>query len=81
MTFEEELERTLAFVRELGKGRRLPLRRGGTLCMGEDMSIGFLIHDTRGNEVIGGLSTLDLRALNRLLNEEGITAFVPLPIR
>jgi hypothetical protein len=56
----------------MAQGKTLTLPNGGELGMGEDMSIGFLLHHRDGSVTIGGLSTMDLALLDQLLTEQGI---------
>lgn len=69
--------RTLSVVKELARGRQLILPDGRVVAMGEDMSIGFVITDSNGEDCIGSLSTMDLRRLNRLLDENDIGKVIP----
>lgn len=62
--------RTLSIVRELAQGKTIVLD-GYTFAMGEDMTIGVVMTGSDGSH-IGGLSTVDLAQLNRLLNKNGI---------
>jgi hypothetical protein len=69
--------RTLSIVQQLAQGKVLTLPNGWEVAMGEDMSIGFPWKDAEGRVYIGGLSTMDLAELNRLLNEYGIGMAIP----
>ena len=72
-----DLSRTLSIVKEFAKGKRLTLPIG-TLAMGEDLSIGFLMTNLNtGEERVGGLQDLTLKELNGLLNKYEIG--FPLP--
>lgn len=64
----DEIYRTLSVLKQMADGRilRLPI---GMIGMGEDMTIGFILTHEDGTQTIGGLSTLDLKQLNQLLNK------------
>lgn len=69
---DHEIARTLSIVQQMAQGKRLHLPNGQKIGMGEDMSIGFVITKANGVAHIGGLSTMDICQLNRLLNEHNI---------
>jgi hypothetical protein len=66
----------MAIVKEMLKGKHVktPI---GEIGMGEDMSIGFVMYHESGAITIGGLSTMDLAQLNRLLNDYNIGLVIP----
>jgi hypothetical protein len=72
-----DMRRTLNIVKELALGKILKLPNGWEIAMGEDMSIGCVIYDAEGNATIGGLSTMDLKGLNRILTEHDIGMVIP----
>ena len=69
---QQAIARTLSIVGELASGKRLVLPDSRVIAMREDMTIGFILFHSDGNETIGGWTTLDLRQLNDLLEECGI---------
>lgn len=71
-----DIPRTLAIIGELARGKRLILPIG-SIGMGADMSIGFLLSDGRGHDTVGGLSTMDLKQLDELLTQHNIGFPVP----
>jgi hypothetical protein len=73
---DESRARTLAIVNELAQGKQLFLPVG-TLAMGADMSIGFVLEGSDGVEYVLGLSTMDLRELNMLLDEYNVGMVIP----
>ena len=71
--FDYQFTRTMSIVKELHLGKKLKLSDGYTIAMGEDMSIGYVFTDQAdGKETIGGMSSMDLRQLNELLEKYGI---------
>ena len=56
-----DIQRTLAIVQQLAKGMWLTIPDVGTIGMGEDMSIGFML-EIDGEAHVAGLSTMDLKA-------------------
>ena len=77
---EWQLRRTLAIIRQMADGMHLTLPNGQRIGMGEDLSIGFMF-EMNGEWRVGGLSTLDLKGLNEVLNENGIHFPVPTDAR
>jgi hypothetical protein len=75
-----EMARTLSIVRMLAQGERLKLPIG-TVAMGDDMSIGFVLTKSDGAEILGGMSTMDLKQLNGLLNKYGANMVIPITKR
>jgi hypothetical protein len=67
--FEIQFNRTLAAVRRLSEGEQIKLPTGHTIMMGEDMTIGYALEYPDGSFRISGMSTIDLKELNALLNE------------
>lgn len=67
--FKRQLNRTLAAVRRLSEGEQIKLPTGHTIMMGEDMTIGYAIEYPDGSFRISGMSTIDLKELNVLLNK------------
>lgn len=74
---EQERVRTLSIVQQLAQGKWLHLPNGQKIGMGQDMSVGFVFTMSDGAEHIGGLSTMDLCQLNKLLNEHNIGMAIP----
>ena len=70
--FNYELIRTIGVVNQLSVGKQLALKDGHVLAMGEDLTIGFVLTQPDGSEMVSQLSELTLRQLNELLNEEGV---------
>ena len=75
--------RTMAVVKDLFNGKRLTLSDGKVVAMGDDLRIGFVMFSfnpeigkwtERG---IGGLTTMDLKEFNDLLNDYDIDMPVP----
>ena len=69
--------RTLSIVRQLAQGRILTLPTGGTIGMGKDMGIGFIMTESDGEERISSWPTMDLRQLNQLLEQHKIGMVIP----
>lgn len=68
LNFEQQLRRTLAVLHRLAEGEYVQLPDGSRIMMGEDMSIGFAVEHRDGWR-ISELATLDIRALNSILND------------
>lgn len=78
MVDENQIIRTLSIVRQLSEGKILKTSHG-VIAMGEDMSIGFAYETGKLQEyAISGLATMDLKTLNRILEEESIGITLPL---
>jgi hypothetical protein len=77
MISDYDICRTLSIVRELSLGKTLTLPSGHTIGMGDDLSIGYIMTDHKGGQFIGGLATMDLKALNRILTENDIGMVIP----
>ena len=71
-----QLTRTLSIVRELAKGRTLRLS-DYEIGMAEDLTIGIVMRNSKGEKSIGGLSSMDLKCLNNLLEENDIRFVIP----
>jgi hypothetical protein len=65
----DEVLRTMSIVNQLAKGKILTLKEGYIIGMAEDMTIGFIITNSNGEEGISLFSELTLRELNKLLNK------------
>lgn len=65
----DEVLRTMSIVNQLAKGKTLTLEEGYVIGMAEDMTIGFVITNSNGDEDISSISELTLRELNNLLNK------------
>jgi len=68
----DDVNRTLSIVRRLAEGKVLNLPNGSRIGMTEDMSIGFIMENSEGAYMVAGLSTIDLKQLNALLNKHNI---------
>ena len=69
--FEGQFNRTIVVVEYLAGGKTLKVGEY-KIGMGSDMSIGFM-HTRDGIDYVDGLSTMDLRQLNEVLNDCSIT--------
>ena len=74
---EHDFARTMSIVRELYKGKTLKLKDGMELAMTDDLKIGFTMKDSKGELVIGNLSTIDLCTLNKILDRNEIGIVIP----
>jgi len=77
---DDQAIRTFSILKELRAGKTLKLSIG-EIAMGEDLSIGFIVINSKGEKSIGGLSTMDLKELNILLEREGIGLAIPQQLR
>ena len=71
------IKRTLHIVCQLAEGKflRLPDEKRA-IAMGDDMSIGYIFTRTNGDQVIPELSTIDLKQLNKILNDNNISYII-----
>ena len=69
---EEDINRTFSILREFREGKQLLLPNGQRIGMGIDLSIGFIYDYGNGREGIGGMATLDLKELNKVLTKHNI---------
>lgn len=72
----DEVLRTMSIVNQLSKGKTLTLEEGYVIGMVEDMTIGFIITNSDGDEGISNISELTLRELNKLLNKYEIYTII-----
>lgn len=63
---ENKFRRTMTVVKELSEGKKITLD-GVVFGMGEDMSIGAVLNNGKGEEFISGLCTIDIKQLNYLI--------------
>lgn len=68
---EQQLNRTLSFIKRFFEGKHLTLKDGSKIGMGEDLTIGYIMTNTLGAEGISPMATLDVKQLNDILNKEG----------
>ena len=68
--------RTMSIIGELRKGKQLSLP-DGSLAMGVNFSIGYVLTDQDGNQTIGGLVDFSIKELNSLLNYHNIGMVIP----
>lgn len=74
---ERQIARTLAIVTQLANGQRLVIDNY-TIAMAEDMTIGVLMHnETTGDETISGLTAMDLKQLNNILEKNSVGFAIP----
>lgn len=78
LDFDMQLKRTIAIIRRMGEGEHVVLPSGYRIGMGVDMSIGFM-HGSDEEWSVSGLSTLDIKELNEILNKNEIYFPIPKP--
>jgi hypothetical protein len=76
MDIHEQIARTLSVVRELAQGNHISTQ-SGTIAMGSDGSIGWIMHYSDGDFVTGDLS---FSQLNKILEANHIGMVVPMPV-
>ena len=74
---KSDFYRTLSVVKELFEGKILNLPNGYKIAMAEDLAIGIVMLDSKGNYHIGGLSVMSLSDLNQLLTKYQIGTVIP----
>lgn len=72
-----EIRRTLSILNEFIDGKVLSLPDGYRIGMGEDLSIGYLASSEGKDDWVLGLSTMDLKQLNGILNKYNIGFSIP----
>jgi len=67
---------TISVIKQMYDGKILTLPTGERIGMGEDLSIGFIMKNSKGKEGIAPLATLTLKDLHIIMTKHNI---IPIP--